>query len=102
MSEAIAQLQGTAIPLSEAPCRGCADPCDAGARILASRGHSVSIRDSSRHHHVGHEELPKLDIDMSPLLGNVKPYGRQVRHHFLVPSDFVRSLTSSIAVLHRS
>ncbi|KAI1792067.1 Sucraseferredoxin-like protein [Ganoderma leucocontextum] len=50
-----AQLQGTAIPMSEAPCRGCSDPCDAG-----------------------HEELPKLDIDMSPLLGNVKPYGRQI------------------------
>ncbi|KAM5544891.1 hypothetical protein V8D89_001789 [Ganoderma adspersum] len=55
MSETITQLQGTAIPLSEAPCRGCPDPCDAG-----------------------HEELPKLDIDMSPLLGNVKPYGRQI------------------------
>ncbi|PIL28376.1 hypothetical protein GSI_09527 [Ganoderma sinense ZZ0214-1] len=75
MSEPLAQLQGTTIPLSDAPCRGCADPCDAG-----------------------HEELPKLDIDMSPLLGNVKPYGRQIVISTPNP-DWAREVTEAEGTL---
>ncbi|OBZ70092.1 Altered inheritance of mitochondria protein 32 [Grifola frondosa] len=52
-----ADLQAASIPVSEAECRGCANPCDEG-----------------------HEEYPaKFDVDLeSELLGSVKPYSRQV------------------------
>ncbi|PIL37050.1 hypothetical protein GSI_00742 [Ganoderma sinense ZZ0214-1] len=50
------QLQDADIPVSDAPCRGCADPCDEG-----------------------HDEYPKFDVDHeTQMLGSVKPYGRQV------------------------
>ena len=34
MDQTKAQLQEADIPVSDAPCRGCADPCDEGERRL--------------------------------------------------------------------
>ncbi|KAI0775918.1 Sucrase/ferredoxin-like-domain-containing protein [Trametes elegans] len=51
-----AQLQSANVPVTDAPCRGCADPCDEG-----------------------HDEYPKFDVDMeTEMLGSVKPYARQI------------------------
>ena len=61
-AEQISQrLTEAAIPVSDDPCRGCADPCD-----------------------VDHLEYPsRFDVDYtSDMLGSCKPYSRQVsRHH---------------------
>lgn len=65
-AEQISQrLTEAAIPVSDDPCRGCADPCD-----------------------VGHLEYPpRFDVDYtSDMLGSCKPYSRQVsqlRHYRL-------------------
>ncbi|KAL6309611.1 Sucrase/ferredoxin-like-domain-containing protein [Sparassis latifolia] len=49
-------LRAAAIPVSQAECRGCADPCDEG-----------------------HDEYPRFDVDMeTQMLGSVKPYSRQL------------------------
>ncbi|RDX55502.1 Sucraseferredoxin-like protein [Lentinus brumalis] len=56
MDQTAAQLQAAEVPVSDASCRGCADPCDEG-----------------------HDEYPKFDVDMeTEMLGSVKPYGRQI------------------------
>jgi len=57
-AEQISQkLTEAAIPVSDDPCRGCADPCD-----------------------VGHLEYPpRFDVDYTgDMLGSCKPYSRQV------------------------
>ena len=72
-AEQISQkLAEAAIPVSDDPCRGCADPCD-----------------------VGHLEYPpRFDVDYtSDLLGSCKPYSRQVSRF---PSLPVRITTSPI------
>ena len=80
MDQTKAQLQEADIPVSDAPCRGCADPCDEGERISTSSACVVEsyacVRD------IGHDEYPKFDVDHeTEMLGSVKPYGRQVCHH---------------------
>ncbi|KAI9001116.1 Sucrase/ferredoxin-like-domain-containing protein [Trametes punicea] len=76
MEQTAARLQAAAIPLSDAPCRGCADPCD-----------------------VGHEEYPRLDIDMeTEMLGSVKPYARQIVIS-TGKSDWVRDVTDAKGTL---
>jgi len=56
-TDSSAELKAAAIPVSEADCRSCANPCDEG-----------------------HEEYPsKFDVDMeTQMLGSVKPYARQL------------------------
>lgn len=51
------ELKAAAVPVSEADCRGCADPCDEG-----------------------HDEYPsRFDVDMeTQMLGSIKPYSRQL------------------------
>ncbi|KIY49589.1 hypothetical protein FISHEDRAFT_65516 [Fistulina hepatica ATCC 64428] len=50
------ELSASHVPITDADCRGCAEPCDQG-----------------------HEEYPRFDVDMkTKLLGSVKPYSRQV------------------------
>lgn len=53
-----AVLKEGQVPVSEDPCRACADPCDEG-----------------------HDEYPaRFDVDMeTQMLGSMKPYARQVR-----------------------
>ncbi|RPD81227.1 Sucraseferredoxin-like protein [Lentinus tigrinus ALCF2SS1-7] len=64
MDQTSAQLQAAEVPVSDAPCRGCADPCDEG-ELISQLGR--------------HEEYPKFDVDMeTEMLGSVKPYGRQI------------------------
>ncbi|KAI0663320.1 Sucraseferredoxin-like protein [Cubamyces menziesii] len=71
-----AQLQSAAIPVSDAPCRGCADPCDEG-----------------------HDEYPKFDVDMeTEMLGSVKPYARQIVIS-TGKSDWVREVTDAKGTL---
>ncbi|KAH9951699.1 Sucraseferredoxin-like protein [Amylocystis lapponica] len=49
-------LRAASVPVSEADCRSCANPCDEG-----------------------HDEYPKFDVDMeSQILGSMKPYARQL------------------------
>ncbi|KAI1795131.1 Sucraseferredoxin-like protein [Ganoderma leucocontextum] len=61
------QLQEADIPVSDAPCRGCADPCDEGSYPLTL---VLSL---------GHDEYPNFDVDHeTQMLGSIKPYGRQV------------------------
>ncbi|KAI0750692.1 Sucraseferredoxin-like protein [Daedaleopsis nitida] len=56
MEQTAHQLRDADIPVSDAPCRGCGDPCDEG-----------------------HDEYPNIDVDMeTEMLGSVKPYGRQI------------------------
>ncbi|KAI0686787.1 Sucrase/ferredoxin-like-domain-containing protein [Cytidiella melzeri] len=57
MDTTAAMLKDAQIPVSEDPCRGCADPCDEG-----------------------HDEYPsRFDVDMeTQLLGSMKPYARQL------------------------
>ncbi|EPT03691.1 hypothetical protein FOMPIDRAFT_1022273 [Fomitopsis schrenkii] len=52
-----AELRAADVPVSDADCRGCADPCDRG-----------------------HDEYPsRFDVDMeTQMLGSVKPYALQV------------------------
>ncbi|CDO71319.1 hypothetical protein BN946_scf184908.g76 [Trametes cinnabarina] len=71
-----AQLQAAAVPVSDAPCRGCADPCDEG-----------------------HDEYPKFDVDMeSEMLGSVKPYARQIVIS-TGKTDWVREVTDAKGTL---
>ncbi|KAI0638074.1 Sucrase/ferredoxin-like-domain-containing protein [Trametes polyzona] len=70
------QLQAASVPISDAPCRGCADPCDEG-----------------------HEEYPKFDVDMeTEMLGSVKPYARQIVIS-TGKSDWVREVTDAKGTL---
>ncbi|KAI0375533.1 hypothetical protein BV20DRAFT_1040173 [Pilatotrama ljubarskyi] len=71
-----AQLQAASVPVSDAPCRGCADPCDEG-----------------------HEEYPKFDVDMeTEMLGSVKPYARQIVIS-TGKTDWVREVTDAKGTL---
>ncbi|KAI9066756.1 hypothetical protein FKP32DRAFT_1673600 [Trametes sanguinea] len=76
MDQTAAQLQAAAVPLSDAPCRGCADPCDEG-----------------------HDEYPKFDVDMeTEMLGSVKPYARQIVIS-TGKTDWVREVTDAKGTL---
>ncbi|KAI0327791.1 hypothetical protein GY45DRAFT_1091228 [Cubamyces sp. BRFM 1775] len=76
IDQTAAQLQSAAIPVSDAPCRGCADPCDEG-----------------------HDEYPKFDVDMeTEMLGSVKPYARQIVIS-TGKSDWVREVTDAKGTL---
>ncbi|KAI0677141.1 Sucrase/ferredoxin-like-domain-containing protein [Trametes maxima] len=67
-----AQLQAASVPVTDAPCRGCADPCDEG-----------------------HDEYPKFDVDReTEMLGSVKPYARQIVISS-GKSDWVREVTDA-------
>ncbi|CCL99435.1 uncharacterized protein FIBRA_01453 [Fibroporia radiculosa] len=57
VSDPATGLQAASIPVSEADCRNCANPCDQG-----------------------HDEYPsRFDVDMeTQMLGSVKPYARQL------------------------
>lgn len=59
------RLTDAAIPVSDDPCRGCADPCD-----------------------VGHLEYPpRFDVDhTSDMLGSCKPYNRQASRPLSFPA----------------
>jgi hypothetical protein len=65
MDATAALLKDAQVPVSDDPCRGCADPCDEG-----------------------HDEYPaRFDVDMeTQLLGSVKPYARQVRDYMIPPT----------------
>ncbi|KAI0774168.1 Sucrase/ferredoxin-like-domain-containing protein [Fomes fomentarius] len=76
MNQTSHQLQAASVPVSEAPCRGCADPCDEG-----------------------HDEYPKFDVDHeTEMLGSVKPYGRQIVIS-TGKSDWVREVTDAKGTL---
>ncbi|KAI0832314.1 Sucrase/ferredoxin-like-domain-containing protein [Trametes gibbosa] len=70
------QLQAADVPVTDAPCRGCADPCDEG-----------------------HDEYPKFDVDLeTQMLGSVKPYARQIVIS-TGKSDWVREVTDAKGTL---
>lgn len=79
-------LQGADIPVSDVPCRGCADPCDEGVSIHSKPIISLELPTNSDALPSGHDEFPKFDVDHeTQLLGSMKPYGRQVRfRHCLI------------------
>ena len=60
MQVTAALLKDGHVPISDEPCRGCADPCEDG-----------------------HDDyLAKFDVDMeTQMLGSVKAYARLVRAH---------------------
>ena len=45
---AAAQLEAASVPVSDAPCRGCADPCDEGESITALLCRTTLERGRSR------------------------------------------------------
>ena len=66
------KLTEAAIPVSDDPCRGCADPCN-----------------------VGHLEYPpRFDVDYtSDMLGSCKPYSRQVSRVRSLPVRITTNIT---------
>ncbi|KAJ7064721.1 Sucrase/ferredoxin-like-domain-containing protein [Mycena amicta] len=68
-----AQLVGADVPVSEAPCRGCADPCEDG-----------------------HPEYPdRFKVDMeTQMLGSVRPFRRQIMIS-TAATDWERDVTST-------
>ena len=75
---ALQELRQAGVPVSEAGCRTCADPCDEGACLLLSRLlHKIVLTNFVN---AGHEEFSRrFDVDMeTEMRGSVKPYRRQV------------------------
>ncbi|KIJ70322.1 hypothetical protein HYDPIDRAFT_122003 [Hydnomerulius pinastri MD-312] len=77
-------LKAADVPVVEADCRSCADPCDQGG-----------------HHD---DYTSKMDVDMdSDMLGSVKPYRRQARLFFVIIStgktDWQKEVTEADGTL---